>query len=64
MAPDAKENLVDEIAAELGADRRTIIKRLAGLPVRGGIGRAIDNALRARGYAPMALAAPTRPRAT
>jgi hypothetical protein len=44
--------LVREIAQETGADERSVTKRLAGVPVRGGLGRAIDAALERRGLEP------------
>lgn len=43
---------VDEIAAETISHRNTVIKRLAGLEVRGIRGRAIDAALAKRGVFP------------
>ena len=49
-APDAivTDEIVDEIATEVRADRKTVIRRLAGLPVRGRVGADIDRALAAR----------------
>ena len=44
------EKLVISVADETSADRRSVTKRLAGLPVRGAAGRAIDRALAARGF--------------
>lgn len=39
------DELVDEIARLSGGDRRTVIRRLAGLQVRGAAGRSIDDAI-------------------
>ena len=41
------DDLVARIADDLGVDPRTIIRRLAGLPVRGRCGARIDAALAA-----------------
>ena len=41
--------LVAAIAAEADADDRTVVRRLAGLPVRGRPGRRVDAALAKRG---------------
>jgi hypothetical protein len=40
---------VAEIAAEAVVDPRSVIKRLAGLPVEGRAGRRVDAALAERG---------------
>jgi hypothetical protein len=45
------DNLLDEIAAEADADRRSGTRRLAGLPVRGRAGRRIDLVLARRAEA-------------
>ena len=42
--------LVQEVVETTGAHERTVLRRLAGLPVRGAAGRAVDAALRARGF--------------
>ncbi len=50
--------VVDAIAAEADSDRRSVIRRLAGLPVRGRAGRRIDAVLariNARGAATYAV---------
>jgi hypothetical protein len=41
--------LVTEVAAEADTDERSVVKRLAGLPVRGRAGPRIDRALERRG---------------
>lgn len=38
-----------EVAKKTGADVRSVTKRMAGLPVKGGLGVCIDNELRATG---------------
>ncbi len=39
------DELVSEVVRATGADPRSVIKRLAGLPVRGAAGRCVDVAL-------------------
>jgi hypothetical protein len=53
MAQDAPidDELVDSIAEEADVDARSVVRRLAGLPVRGRIGRRIDLVLCKRGLA-------------
>jgi hypothetical protein len=48
-AAPISDGLIDEIAAEACAHRRSVIRRLACLPVRGNAGRRIDAALIRRG---------------
>ena len=42
---------IDEIARAAIAHRRTVERRLLGIPVRGSVGPRIDAELAARGYA-------------
>jgi hypothetical protein len=42
------DSVVADIAREADVDERTVIRRLAGLPVRGRPGRRIDRVLHAR----------------
>lgn len=49
VAVESTDALVDAVVADTDADRRSVIRRLAGLPVRGAAGLAIDRALAARG---------------
>ena len=44
-APRVDDALVDRVAQEADTDRRSVIRRLAGLPVRGRAGRRIDQVL-------------------
>lgn len=46
------QQLVREVAAETGAHHQSVTRRIAGLPVQGAAGRAIDRALRERGIVP------------
>lgn len=46
--PAELAGLVEAIVAATGADKRSVIKRLAGLEVRGAAGRAIDRAIAER----------------
>lgn len=46
---EISDELIDAIAVETGADRRSVVRRFAGLPVRGAAGRAIDSAIASRG---------------
>jgi hypothetical protein len=48
---------VRAIAAETAADPRTVIRRLAGLPVRASIARSLDRAIAER----LGTAAPSSP---
>lgn len=41
--------IVNEIAEEADADPRTVIRALAGLPVRGRAGKRVEQALKKRG---------------
>lgn len=43
--PEVTDDVVDAIAAEVYADRRTVVRRLAGLPVRGRVQERIDRAI-------------------
>jgi hypothetical protein len=43
------DTLVRRLAAEAVADERSIVRRLAGLEVRGAVGRRIDEVLKAHG---------------
>jgi hypothetical protein len=47
-----RRDLVEKIARVTGADQRTVLKRLAGIPVRGAAGPAIDAALDREGIQP------------
>ena len=48
-APRIDDRTVDSIVEEADADRRSVIRRLVGLPVRGRAGARIDRALAALG---------------
>ncbi len=50
--------LVDDVAQQLGRDPRTVIRVLAGLPVRGRSGEAIRRELEARGVQQASVVAP------
>jgi hypothetical protein len=45
---EISDEAVDAIARDADVDRRTVIRRLAGLPVRGRVGARVDRALAAR----------------
>jgi hypothetical protein len=45
-----KQDLVRKVVRLTGADERSVIKRLAGMRVRGAAGRAIDAALEREGF--------------
>jgi len=42
------DEIVDRIAAVADADRRSVIRRLAGLPLRGRVQRRVDAAIAAQ----------------
>lgn len=52
--PPVTDALVDEVATATYADPRSVVRRLAGLPVRGRRGEAIDRELETRGIHPKA----------
>lgn len=47
-APCIDDKAIAEIAEKLRADRRTIIRRIAGLPVRGRVAEDIDREIAIR----------------
>jgi hypothetical protein len=47
------DEIVTLICAELGCDARSVLRRLAGLPVRGAAQSAIDAALERHGVRPV-----------
>jgi hypothetical protein len=51
-APVITDATVADIAEETSTDTRTVIRRIAKLPVKGKPGQRIDRALAARGLAP------------
>lgn len=52
--------LVRDIATETDTHDRSVVRILAGLPVRGGSGRRIKRALEARGFALITNEAPPK----
>ncbi|MFO0735749.1 MAG: hypothetical protein U0270_07715 [Labilithrix sp.] len=46
------DDFVEDVAKTIHGDPRSVIRRLAGLPVRGRRGEAIDRELVARGITP------------
>jgi hypothetical protein len=50
--PRVNDDLVEDVAKATYADPRSVVRRLAGLPVRGRRGEAIDRELVARGLNP------------
>jgi hypothetical protein len=66
--PPVDDALVAAVARDADVDERSVIRRLAGLPVRGRAGRRIDRALQAREIAQIEgerrMTRPTRTRST
>jgi hypothetical protein len=50
--------LAHEIAAEEDVDPRSVLRRIAGKPIKGPAGRRIDAALQRRGIGPMECESP------
>lgn len=48
ITPHVDDNFVAEVATETDTDHRSVVRRLAGLPVKGRAGRRIDAALARR----------------
>ena len=55
--PMITDALVDAVADAVDADSRSVVRRLAGLPVRGRRGEAIDRELSRRGLLKFAIGA-------
>ena len=50
-APRVDDDLVGKLAEEADTDPRSVVRRIAGLPVKGRVGARIDRVLAARGVA-------------
>jgi hypothetical protein len=50
VAPEVTDEFIAEVADAAAADTRTVLRRVAGLPVRGRRGSIIDRELAARGF--------------